>query len=312
MDGKVYTISQAAKQVGESTSVLRYWEEVLEIRINRNAKGYRCYTGYDIQLFLNIKELKKRGLKLDAIREIIPRIYKYGPGAPRSKTRLLEEPGPDQEREELEEITEISKVIEADEVIELPCTEVVCEAQIVQETEEIPEEIQRIQEQEIQEVRETGESQQVREREIREVQEIQETEEIQRIQKREVQGRTEVKEVKKVREKRESPKRRETSERREVQEPREPQAVQEAEGSSERVSLDQIPLDIDPAGDLRITEFQNILEKLIAQGVKEKNQEELRIRRLDEKIRFHQQSLKQVAAAQEMKQRRGRGRRRKK
>ena len=63
MDGKVYTISQAAKEVGESTSVLRYWEEVLEIRINRNAKGYRCYTGYDIQLFLNIKELKKRGLK---------------------------------------------------------------------------------------------------------------------------------------------------------------------------------------------------------------------------------------------------------
>ena len=62
----------------------------------------------------------------------------------------------------------------------------------------------------------------------------------------------------------------------------------------------------------RITEFQNILEKLIAQGMKEKNQEELRIRKLDEKIRFHQQGLRQVAAAQEMKQRRGRkGKRRK-
>ena len=65
--------------------------------------------------------------------------------------------------------------------------------------------------------------------------------------------------------------------------------------------------------DFRITEFQNILEKLIAQGVKEKNQEELRIRKLDEKIRFHQQGLKQVAAAQEMKHRRGkRNKRRKK
>ena len=254
MDGKVYTISQAAKEVGESTSVLRYWEEVLEIRINRNAKGYRCYTGYDIQLFLNIKELKKRGLKLDAIRELIPRIYKYGPGAPRSKTRLLEDLGPDQDWEELEEITEIPEMIEADEVIELSCTEVVCEAQIVQETEEI-------------------------------------------------QGGMEVQEVPEIRE---------SQKIREVQEAQEHQEVQEAEGSSEKVSLDQIPLDIDPAGDLRITEFQNILEKLIAQGVKETTQEELRIRRLDEKIRFHQQSLKQVAAAQEMKQWRGRGRRRKK
>ena len=61
MENQVYTISQAAKAVGESTSVLRYWEDVLEIRVNRNPKGYRCYTGYDIQLFLNIKELKKRG-----------------------------------------------------------------------------------------------------------------------------------------------------------------------------------------------------------------------------------------------------------
>ena len=51
---------------------------------------------------------------------------------------------------------------------------------------------------------------------------------------------------------------------------------------------------------------------MIAQGMKEKNQEELRIRKLDEKIRFHQQGLRQVAAAQEMKQRRGRkGKRRK-
>ncbi len=271
MDGKVYTISQAAKEVGESTSVLRYWEEVLEIRINRNAKGYRCYTGYDIQLFLNIKELKKRGLKLDAIRELIPRIYKYGPGAPRSKTRLLEDLGPDQDWEELEEITEIPEMIEADEVIELSCTEVVCEAQIVQETEEI----QGVQEQKIQEVQETEE----------------------------IQGGMGVQEIPEIRE---------SQKIREVQEAQEHQEVQEAEGSSEKVSLDQIPLDIDPAGDLRITEFQNILEKLIAQGVKEKNQEELRIRRLDEKIRFHQQSLKQVAAAQEMKQRRGRGRRRKK
>lgn len=200
MNDQVYTISQAAKEIGESTSVLRYWEEVLEIRVNRNEKGYRCYTGYDIQLFLNIKELKKRGLKLEAIKEFIPLIYQYGPGAPKSKTRLIEESG---------EIVE-----EAIEIKEIPMTQ-------------------------------------------------------------------------------------------ETQEPIDLEAVQEAkEGQAELPHLDEF----------RITEFQNILEKLIAQGVKEKNQEELRIRKLDEKIRFHQQQqgLKQVAAAQEMKQRRGKSKRRRK
>lgn len=216
MDDQVYTISQAAKEVGESTSVLRYWEEVLEIRVNRNQKGYRCYTGYDIQLFLNIKELKKRGLKLEAIKEFIPIIYQYGPGAPRSKTRLLEESG-----EIVEELTEIREIPITQEIQEPQDSEIVWEAKEGQAEEEMAE-------------------------------------------KKEEKG--------------------------------------------------EIPL---PMGghldDFRITEFQNILEKLIAQGVKEKNQEELRIRKLDEKIRFHQQGLKQVAAAQEMKQRRGkRNKRRKK
>ncbi len=199
MDEQVYTISQAAKAVGESTSVLRYWEDVLEIRVNRNPRGYRCYTGYDIQLFLNIKELKKRGLKLDAIRELIPRIYQYGPGAPRSRTRLLE----NQEEDILE-----------------------------------TEEEQREQEEDIQEAEILDEAQ------------ILKTENIE-----------------------ENP-----------EDKREPE-------------------------DFKLAEFQSILEKLIAQGMKEKNQEELRIRKLDEKIRFRQQSLKQVAAAREMKQWRGKGKR---
>lgn len=197
MDEQVYTISQAAKAVGESTSVLRYWEDVLEIRVNRNPKGYRCYTGYDIQLFLNIKELKKRGLKLDAIRELIPRIYQYGPGAPKSKIRLLEE-------SEEEYILEPESENEPETGQETPDTEI-WDAEQVQEAEHIEEE--------------------------------------------------------------------------------------------ERLDPEKF----------KLTEFQNILEKLIAQGMKEKNQEELRIRKLDEKIRFHQQGLKQVAAAHEMKQWRGRG-----
>ena len=123
MDDQVYTISQAAREVGESASVLRYWEDVLQIRIRRDQKGYRCYTGYDIQLVLNIKELKKRGLKLEAIKEFIPIIYQYGPGAPRSKTRLLEESG-----EIVEELTEIEEIPITQEIQEPQNSEIVWEA----------------------------------------------------------------------------------------------------------------------------------------------------------------------------------------
>ncbi len=233
MDKQVYTISQAAKEVGESASVLRYWEQTLEIRVNRDEKGYRCYTGYDIQLFLNIKELKKRGLKLDAIRELVPRIYQYGPGAPRSKTRLLEDSGQE---------------------LDMDC-----------EQEE--------------EIREAEEAQ-----DIEEVQEIEDLQEVEEIQAQEAAA--------------------------ESQAP--PRAEETLDAQAPQISEEgQVPLRMNPKDDLRLTEFQNILEKLIVQGVKEKNQEELRIRKLDEKIRYHQQGMKQVAAAQEIKRRR-RGKRRKK
>ena len=89
MDDVRYTISQAEKLTGIRGHVLRYWEEELGLRIGRNAMGYRCYTRYDIQLFLNIKELKNRGLQLKAIKELIPRVYQYGPGSPGSRVQLL-------------------------------------------------------------------------------------------------------------------------------------------------------------------------------------------------------------------------------
>lgn len=255
MDKQVYTISQAAKEVGESASVLRYWEQTLEIRVNRDKKGYRCYTGYDIQLFLNIKELKKRGLKLDAIRELVPRIYQYGPGAPRSKTRLLEDSGQewDLDCEQAEEM---------------------CETEETQDIEE-----------------------------IREAKELKETEEAQDIE--EIQASDELLEIGE-----ETAAECQAQESDSVQEP--PQAKEASDAQAPRLSEEgQVPLRMNPKDDLRLTEFQNILEKLIAQGVKEKNQEELRIRKLDEKIRYHQQGIKQVAAAQEIKRRR-RGKRRKK
>ena len=69
-----YLISEAAKQAGVESHVLRYWEEELKLPIARNEMGHRYYTKQDIQIFLTIKELKKRGFQLKMIRELVPRI----------------------------------------------------------------------------------------------------------------------------------------------------------------------------------------------------------------------------------------------
>lgn len=85
-----YTVRQAEEMTGVKSYVLRYWEDELDLRILRNELGHRCYTRYDIQLFMNIKELKKRGLQLRAIRELIPQISRTAPGSSASRIRLLE------------------------------------------------------------------------------------------------------------------------------------------------------------------------------------------------------------------------------
>lgn len=66
-----YLISEAAKVTQVEAHVLRYWEEELGLAINRNEMGHRYYTEKDIRIFQNIKELKKKGLQLRAIRRII-------------------------------------------------------------------------------------------------------------------------------------------------------------------------------------------------------------------------------------------------
>lgn len=89
MNEPVYTISQASSLVGVKSYVLRYWEDELLIPISRNDMGHRYYTGNDIQLFLNIKELKKRGLQLRAIKDLIPKLYHQEPGSSESPIKLL-------------------------------------------------------------------------------------------------------------------------------------------------------------------------------------------------------------------------------
>ena len=70
-----YTVRQAVEMTGVKSYVLRYWEEELELHI---------------QLFLNIKELKKRGLQLRAIKNLIPQITASMTGFGESASTLLE------------------------------------------------------------------------------------------------------------------------------------------------------------------------------------------------------------------------------
>ena len=76
MDDTHYSISEAGKLVGVESHVLRYWEEELCLPIGRNEMGHRYYTRWDIQVFLSIRELKKKGYALKEIGELITLFYK--------------------------------------------------------------------------------------------------------------------------------------------------------------------------------------------------------------------------------------------
>ena len=69
---KCYTVAETVKMTGVKSYVLRYWEDELDLHIGRNELGHRYYTGEDIQLFLNIKELKNRGLLAAAPDSSVP------------------------------------------------------------------------------------------------------------------------------------------------------------------------------------------------------------------------------------------------
>lgn len=66
-----YMISETAKLLQVEPHVLRYWEEELKINVKRNEMGHRYYTDKDLQTFLKVKELKKNGMQLRAIRKML-------------------------------------------------------------------------------------------------------------------------------------------------------------------------------------------------------------------------------------------------
>lgn len=71
MSQEYYLIKEAAAKVGVESHVLRYWEEELKMDIHRNAMGHRYYTDKDIEVLSNVKELKKKGLQLRAVRDYL-------------------------------------------------------------------------------------------------------------------------------------------------------------------------------------------------------------------------------------------------
>ena len=70
-----YSVSETAKLLDVQSHVLRFWEDELHLPIDRNEMGHRYYTRYDIQVFLSIKELKKKGYSLREIGKLMPLFY---------------------------------------------------------------------------------------------------------------------------------------------------------------------------------------------------------------------------------------------
>lgn len=68
MEKLLYSISETAELLGESTSAVRYWANYFEkfVRPQRNAKGNRLFTAADIEVLKQIKHLlKDSGLTLE-------------------------------------------------------------------------------------------------------------------------------------------------------------------------------------------------------------------------------------------------------
>lgn len=71
VEEKQYKISEMTKLIHVEAHVLRYWEEELQLPIKRNSLGHRYYTEEDVERFLQIKQLKEKGIQLKGIRSML-------------------------------------------------------------------------------------------------------------------------------------------------------------------------------------------------------------------------------------------------
>lgn len=71
MEGKEYSVSEAVQLTGVPSHVLRYWEEELQIEIQRSSQGHRIYSEKNVEMFRRVKDLKEKGIQLKAIRLLL-------------------------------------------------------------------------------------------------------------------------------------------------------------------------------------------------------------------------------------------------
>lgn len=75
MEGKIYSIKEAAEELALENHTLRYYEDELDLSIPRNSIGHRYYREYDMKIFRDIIVLKEQGLQLKAIKGAIQCYY---------------------------------------------------------------------------------------------------------------------------------------------------------------------------------------------------------------------------------------------
>jgi DNA-binding transcriptional MerR regulator len=73
-------IGELARRTGVSERMLRYYEEEGLLRPTRTAAGYRSYEEADALAAERIRLLSASGLKLDAVRVLLPCMQEGGPG----------------------------------------------------------------------------------------------------------------------------------------------------------------------------------------------------------------------------------------
>lgn len=86
-----YIISDASKKIDVEQYTLRYWEEELNLDIQRNEMGHRYYREEDLEVFKAIKTLKDKGYQLRAIKMMLPEIIKLSKQENSNLSQMQEE-----------------------------------------------------------------------------------------------------------------------------------------------------------------------------------------------------------------------------
>ena len=74
MEDVKFLMKEAAGLLDVEPHTLRYWEEELEWNFSRNELGHRYFTRDDIRVLTCVKELKKQGFQLKAIKLLLSEI----------------------------------------------------------------------------------------------------------------------------------------------------------------------------------------------------------------------------------------------